>query len=133
MAELDHRLYLLRDTAVHHGAVHGRRGGESEALAHAAAVLLRQISERRGDDLHRALRRHQLSEPHARHLFPKGNCDAVRGLRGPGRISVSRLARAAATKEVHLQFPNLEMKGMQTPPCNGITLALLFGCNERRN
>jgi len=25
VAELDHRLYLLRDTAVHHGAVHGRR------------------------------------------------------------------------------------------------------------
>jgi hypothetical protein len=25
------------------------------------------------------------------------------------------------------------MKEVQTPPCNGITLALLFGCNERRN
>jgi hypothetical protein len=26
-----------------------------------------------------------------------------------------------------------EMKEAQTPSCNGITLALLFGCNERRN
>jgi len=24
-------------------------------------------------------------------------------------------------------------EGSATPPCNGITLALLFGCNERRN
>jgi hypothetical protein len=31
-------------------------------------------------------------------------------LRGPCRISVSRLARVAATKEVHIQFQNLEMK-----------------------
>jgi hypothetical protein len=25
------------------------------------------------------------------------------------------------------------MKEVQTPSCNGITLALLFGCHERRN
>ena len=52
----------------------------------------------------------QLQEPRAWQLFPKGNCGAGTGLRGPCRISVSRLARVAGTKEVHLQFQNLEMK-----------------------
>src|ERR1019366_4376561 len=101
-----------------HGAVHGRRGGESEALAHVAAVLLRQIPERCGDDLRRALRRRQFQRPHSRHLFSKGNCGAGPGLRGPCRISVSRLARAAGTKEVHLQFQNLEMKSSRLSSSN---------------
>jgi membrane protein YqaA with SNARE-associated domain len=36
--------------------------------------------------------------------------NAVMIFAGPCRISVSRLARVAATKEVHLQFQNLEIK-----------------------
>ena len=110
MAELALCLYLRRDTAVHHGAVHGRRRRESETIAHGAAVLLRQISKRRDNDLHRALRRQQFQKPRERHLFPKGNCDAGPGSSGHCRISVSRLARIAATKKVHIKFQNLEMK-----------------------
>jgi len=54
VAELDHRL-IYSVTPLSTTALFTAAGvGESEALAHVAAVLLRQISERRGDDLHRA-------------------------------------------------------------------------------
>ena len=110
MAELAVRVCVLGDTAVDHGAVYGGRSGESEAIAHRAAVFWRQIRERRGDDLRRVLRRDELPGPRARQLFPEGNCSAGLRVRGGWRISVFGLAGIPGEKEVPIQFQDLEMK-----------------------